>query len=307
MQKNITDVYTDFSGLDQMRADAQQKDPEALRAAAKQFEAIFLQMTLKSMRDSVSRSSLFHSSEQDLYTGLFDHQLSLQLGQVSNLGIADMIFNQLGGDSTDNGNNKVEDYLRNPVQSLKPDTGHAEQEPVWISATAAGNPSVAKVKHEPWSNADEFVQHLKPAASRIADELDIPAEAILAVTALETGWGSRVIQRNEGGSSFNLFGIKATPDWSGESVVASTLEYSGGMVQRRQELFRSYGSAEDSLDDFAGLIKNNPRYKAALDSEGSADRFFLGLQNGGYATDPEYAAKLRQVADSDAIQNAFKK
>jgi flagellar protein FlgJ len=309
----MSDVYTEFSGLAELRNKAQQHDPDALRAAASQFEALFLQMTLKSMRESVSKSSLFNSNESEFYNGLFDQQLALQMGGISNLGIADLVYKQLGGSEqgqdVDHGK-RFEDYMfdANPASySVNNAINNAPLTGKWIGAEGVQKSKAERTDSEPWRDANEFVQRLKPAAIENARKLNVSPEAILAVTALETGWGSHVIKRNEGGSSFNLFGIKATPDWHGESVVASTLEFANGVMNRRQELFRSYQSVEDSVADFAKLIKYNPRYKNALNTGMDTNKFFLALQQGGYATDPNYATKLSEVICSKPMELSFKK
>ncbi len=306
-QSKFVDVYTDSAGLAELRKEAQQKSPESLRAAANQFEALFLQLTLKTMRDAVSKSSLLKSSDQELYNGLFDQQLALNLSGISNLGIADLIYRQLGGEQHSEQGKRFEDYLLDSKSSTSHAIQHTTVDGKWTSAESTGRTSSKVREQEPWSNADEFVNHLKPTAIRAAGELNIAPEAILAVTALETGWGSHVMRNNDGASSFNLFGIKASPDWHGESVVASTLEFVGGAMHKRQELFRSYKSAEESIADFAKLIKDSPRYKNALNTGSKPEAFFSALQDGGYATDPKYANKLKEVLQGQKIQQAFKK
>lgn len=259
--EKIADVYTDFSGLNQLRSQAQKKTPDALRAAAQQFEALFIQTMLENARASEYQSDLFSGSESNLYSSLFDQQIALNISKVSNFGIADAIYEQLSAGSV-----------------------------------------AAK---EPWASRGGFITHILPAVEQAAKQLQVAPEAILSVAALETNWGRQVIQLPEGGSSFNLFGIKATPGWDGNRVSASTLEYAEGVMQRRTEPFRAYASAEQSVFDFANLIKHSPRYADATDSNSRS--FFQALQQGGYATDPQYADKLNLVVNNAAIQRAFKK
>lgn len=73
------------------------KSPETLRAASKQFEALFLQMVLKSMRDATPASGLMDNEQTKLYQGLLDQQMALNLAQGKGTGLADVIFRQLGG------------------------------------------------------------------------------------------------------------------------------------------------------------------------------------------------------------------
>ena len=154
-----------------------------------------------------------------------------------------------------------------------------------------------------------FVRRLLPLAREAADALGVDPHALVAQAALETGWGKSVPSTASGGSSFNLFGIKAGSNWSGPTVNVPTLEFEGGVPVRKVERFRSYESAQDSFRDYAGLIGNSPRYAAAKDSGTDVAAFASALQQGGYATDPAYAQKVTAVTHEVrgiAAQEAFK-
>lgn len=154
-------------------------------------------------------------------------------------------------------------------------------------------------KHTP----EGFVASIWPHAQRAASELGVDPRALVAQAALETGWGKRHIARDNGSSSHNLFGIKAN-GWSGERATTGTHEYVNG--QRRTEVasFRAYGSMAESFSDYVRLLKNNPRYQAALGAGGDVRGFAQGLQRGGYATDPAYAAKITAIANGPTIERA---
>ncbi|NLG76907.1 MAG: flagellar assembly peptidoglycan hydrolase FlgJ, partial [Xanthomonadaceae bacterium] len=96
--------------------------------------------------------------------------------------------------------------------------------------------------------------------------------------------------------SYNFFGIKATGRWSGESVSVPTIEFEDGIPVRKAERFRAYSSPADSFRDYAALIRNNPRYERALGCGSDVASFAAALQEGGYATDPNYAKKIVSVA-----------
>jgi flagellar protein FlgJ len=148
-----------------------------------------------------------------------------------------------------------------------------------------------------------FVASIWPHAQRAARELGVDPRALVAQAALETGWGKRHIARDNGSSSHNLFGIKAT-GWSGERATTGTHEYVNG--QRRTEVasFRAYGSMAESFGDYVRLLKSNPRYQAALGAGSDVHGFAQGLQRGGYATDPAYAAKITAIANGPTIERA---
>lgn len=89
--------YHDFSGLAALRADAKANSDQAIAPVARQFEALFLQMMLKSMRDAVPEGGLFSSQGGELYREMHDKQLSLSLAEQGGIGLADTIARQLGG------------------------------------------------------------------------------------------------------------------------------------------------------------------------------------------------------------------
>jgi len=150
-----------------------------------------------------------------------------------------------------------------------------------------------------------FVRHLWSCARQAADELGLPPEALLAQAALETGWGRAVMSAGKGGSSHNLFGIKADPRWQGEAVHRQTLEYVGGLAVRRREAFRAYDSFNESFQDYVALLKGSPRYTRALQKSGDPAAYFKALQDAGYATDPAYADKILRVMKGPEMRAAL--
>ncbi|MBN6150105.1 flagellar assembly peptidoglycan hydrolase FlgJ [Xanthomonas sp. AmX2] len=148
-----------------------------------------------------------------------------------------------------------------------------------------------------------FVAQIWTHAQKAAKELGVDARALVAQAALETGWGRKGIQRNDGGSSNNLFGIKAT-GWSGERATTGTHEYVNGVKQSQTADFRAYASAAESFADYVRLLKTNPRYQQALKAGTDIRGFAQGLQRAGYATDPSYAAKIAAIAGGPTIGRA---
>jgi flagellar protein FlgJ len=109
----------------------------------------------------------------------------------------------------------------------------------------------------------------------------------------------------DGSSSFNMFGIKAGDEWSGARVAADTVEVLNGVATPRRTAFRAYGSIEESVNDFANLLKNSPRYRDAIAAGGDVQAYIASIGKSGYATDPEYANKLNQILNSDTLQAAM--
>ena len=141
-----------------------------------------------------------------------------------------------------------------------------------------------------------FVASVWPHAERAARELGVDPRALVAQAALETGWGKRHIKRDNGSSSHNLFGIKATGNWEGGEARAITSEFRDGQFVKETAAFRSYDSYQDSFHDLVSLLQNNSRYQDAVKAADKPEQFVQELQKAGYATDPNYASKISQIA-----------
>ena len=128
---------------------------------------------------------------------------------------------------------------------------------------------------------------------------------LVAQSALETGWGRKVVQAVDGRSSFNLFGIKAGGGWNGESAAVNTLEYRDGIAALERASFRVYDSLRDSFDDYVDFLTSNPRYQQALEKVADARDFLRELQDAGYATDPDYADKIINIMDRGEYAAVF--
>jgi len=262
-------LYADPAALGALKRDAAAQTPEALRETARQFESLFTSLLLKSMRESLPGDP-FGSDQQDFYQDMFDQQLASQLSNGKGLGLADVLVRQL---------------MQGAGAPPDPAAGLASQ------AT-----SVPGAGQWPARNADEFVRTIRPAATAAARELGVDADTIIAHAALETGWGRSMPTGADGRPSFNLFGIKAGSSWTGAVHQSQTKEFSGGRMQEVSDRFRAYSSPEQSIQDYVGLLKGNPRYAGALGTGSDAEAFARGLARGGYATDPDYVTKLTAVA-----------
>jgi flagellar protein FlgJ len=278
--------YADFQGLAALRSDAKAQAPAALKEAAKQFESLFTQMLLKSMREANQSfgDSLFGSQQGEFYQEMFDDQIAMQLSKGKGLGLADMLIRQLSmagvpGASTPDGTSgdKVGD-----------DVSHASGATSSTAGAAASAPIAS-------SKAD-FIRSMWPHAQEAAREIGVDPHALLAQAALETGWGRSVPCNGSGDCSYNLFGVKAGSQWSGATVNVPTLEFESGIPVRKVERFRSYDSAADSFRDYAALMRDSHRYEDVLGSGGDVASFAAALQRGGYATDPAYAQKIVATA-----------
>jgi peptidoglycan hydrolase FlgJ len=164
-----------------------------------------------------------------------------------------------------------------------------------IRQLSHGGDAAAKPSPVDEATKQEFIEKMLPQAEAAGRELGVDPRAIIAQAALETGWGTSQ-PADATGNSHNLFGIKAGANWKGASVGSATTEFENGVAGTEVARFRAYGSAQASVNDYVSLLRDNPRYSAALNTGGDVHAFAAALQRGGYATDPDYANKLVTVA-----------
>lgn len=305
---------------------AQRTGKTGLEAAAKQFEALFLNMMLKSMREASSEDSLLDSDQSRLYSSMLDQQLSQSMASRG-IGLADMMVRQLGqGSPTDlpeesavpafapastqpgaeispqsspqrDGRTQYQNLPHLPQQANTLRPQHAEPS----HQLSRELPLQGAIQPRLQSQVAEFQNKMMPHARQASEATGIPARFMLGQAALESGWGKREIRTADGMPSHNLFGVKAGGNWKGPVVEAVTTEYVNGVAQKSVEKFRAYSSYADAFTDYANLLRNNPRYANVLAQAAQgldAEGFAHGLQRAGYATDPNYADKLSRIIKS---------
>jgi len=290
----------DVKNLRSIKTAAKQNSPEALKAAAKQFEGLFINMMLKSMRDAVPKSGMNEGPAQKTYTSMLDQQLSQNIAQRG-IGIADMMIKQLKArentitpDASNLGATpqaKVS-AISNEQSPIAQMAKYQEQLAIQAAKEAAEKPSLGQ---RFFNGVQDFVNGVADGAQVASQITGIPASFITAQAALESGWGKHQILNQDGSTSHNLFGIKAGGSWAGKVAKVWTTEFINGSYQKVLADFRSYDSYEDSFKDYAALLKNSPRYRGVIANGSTPAGFAEGLQNAGYATDPGYAAKLKNI------------
>ncbi|PBJ81915.1 flagellar assembly peptidoglycan hydrolase FlgJ [Lysobacteraceae bacterium NML93-0399] len=341
----------------------QRPDAARIDKAAREFEGVFAQMLIKSMRDASMGDSLF-PGENQLYRDLYDQRLAKSMTEGNGLGLAKVIARQLGGGDAEaavldprlappadaasglpltggagmsalpealgaqtldliagrpsSANTASDTSARSPMDGFI-ESLMQRARPVADAATGIARTATAAVAQAPAAlerasraaaesfaprSPERFVASIWSHAQAAARELGVDAKALVAQAALETGWGRRTIQRGDGGSAHNLFGIKAT-GWKGERAAATTHEYTHGVRHTERAEFRAYASPAESFADYVRLLKQNPRYRQALESGGDVRRFASALQQAGYATDPRYADKLSAIANGPTLDRAL--
>ncbi|MDB1110452.1 flagellar assembly peptidoglycan hydrolase FlgJ [Pseudomonas extremaustralis] len=172
-----------------------------------------------------------------------------------------------------------------------------------VYGRAVAQPPLAPAK-KAFSSQDEFVATMLPMAKAAAARIGVDPKYLVAQAALETGWGKSVMRAEDGSSSHNLFGIKAGQSWQGGQARAITSEFRDGAMVKETAQFRSYNSYQDSFHDLVTLLQSNDRYKEVVKSADNPEQFVRELQKAGYATDPDYASKISQIAKTmNSYQN----
>lgn len=312
----------DTQGFEALKQRARDGSADTLKAAAKQFEAVFTQMVLKSMREATPQDGLFDNEQTKLYMSMLDQQLAQHLSSKG-IGLAEVMARQLArasgqplppqaaaasrmdevagtlgplldGRSTAAAGGDEEQVPRagtvvpggdwNPTAGLR--HYQAQQTGQWQGGAA--------MPEDTPSHISAFVSRMAGPAVTASRASGVPARLILGQAALESGWGRREITHADGSTTHNVFGIKAGANWKGPVAEITTTEYVDGQPQKIKAKFRAYGSYEEAFSDYARLLSSNPRY-AGVVSAGSAEEAAHGLRRAGYATDPEYGAKLVRI------------
>jgi flagellar protein FlgJ len=299
----------DVQGFDAMRAQANAAPQQGLKAAAKQFDAVFTQMMLKSMREATPSDSPFDSHDSATFTSMLDQQLAQNVG-AKGIGVADMMLKQLmrnagattsadgtgaSGDNSANAGNMAAMNAMAKAYANAAGSSSASKASLSGSGYSADSALTPPARGVGSDKVAAFVDRLAAPAQAASAATGIPARFIIGQAALESGWGKREIKNNDGSSTHNVFGIKATSDWTGKTASAVTTEYVNGKPQKVVEKFRAYDSYEDALTDYASVLKSNPRYAPVVEASRDAAGFAHGMQKAGYATDPQYAKKLISI------------
>lgn len=304
MSRNVHDMQ----GIDKLRRAAQSGDKGALTEAANQFEALFVQMMLKSMRKAqdalADKDSPFNSQQVKFYRDMHDQQMAVDLASKGSMGIAKLIIQQLSpGEqgfmpaSAIRNNANLED-----MRPLSTQQAISSREP--RTDTSLSKESAA-TKRSAFSSPGEFIKALLPEVEIFAKQLGLEPKALLAQAAVETGWGKYMIHTGQGQNSHNLFGIKADKNWHGDSAAIGTLEFDQGVAKPQKAAFRAYNSFTDAIKDYVSFVEDNPRYQQAVKSAADPKAYFSELQQAGYATDPDYAKKVMSVLDGEIFKSAF--
>ncbi len=277
---NSQALSADTQSLGALKLEAGKNSKSAIKETAKQFESLFMRELIKSMREATMKSGMLDSPGGDLGTDLLDQQFAVQMSGKSG-GLSDLIEQQLTR------------QMGTPPAGASPTNKSTA-----VSPSSAPSSPISKTTRAPSESQASFVNQHSAAANEAERASGLPAGFMLGQAGHETGWGKHEIKLKGGATSHNLFGIKAGASWTGKVAEVTTTEYVHGVPQKQVARFRAYDSYADSFKDYARMISESPRYAKAREQTGSAHAFASGLQKAGYATDPDYAAKLSRAINT---------
>jgi flagellar protein FlgJ len=276
----------DIRSIANLRANASADPRAAVKEAAKQFEGIFMQQLMKSMREATMSTGMLDNAGTKMGTDMLDTQFATQMTGLKG-GLSEVIAKQL------------ERQLGEPLANIASDAAKAAAPKA--QAKDPGQEAAAAAALNKLSGKDRqvgFLQLHDSAAKAAEAQTGIPATFMVAQAAHESGWGRHEIKNADGSTSFNVFGIKAGANWKGPTTEVTTTEVINGQATKVKAKFRAYSSYEESFADYAQMMKNNPRYSKVVAGGTTAQGFAQGLQKAGYATDPAYADKLTRMINT---------
>ncbi|MBL7481093.1 glucosaminidase domain-containing protein [Legionella bononiensis] len=285
-------AVSDFQSLNELKVQANKDGKKALPEVARQFEGIFLQSMLKSMRMGqhfLDESSPFSGKNEATFQEMLDGQYANNIAGSGGIGLASMLSRQLEG----------------TVGGSHPDAIKTGSTDSPLPLNRASEPKEQKGAET--ALIDDFVKSIWPKAKQAASLMGLDPKVLIAQAALETGWGKFVAKDADGSSSNNLFNVKTGSSKEFESVNIKTTEYIADTPISMNASFRKYPSVEHSFNDYVSLIKGSDRYQSALANAGNPDLYVQELHKAGYASDPNYGSKILSIYHGDELNQAIQR
>jgi flagellar protein FlgJ len=294
----------DPRGLQALRSNAGANPEKAIKDVSRQFETLFVNMLMKSMRDATPQDGIMDNDQTKTFTSMLDQQLAQAMSKRG-IGLADVMARQLSKGSG-SAAAAAAGVTAPPIDPKPmPGSGGAPRNVQAAPVSAATDASAVTPPVGATAKAREFINKMWPHAVDAAKATGIPAHFIIGQAALESGWGARDIKAADGSTTHNLFGVKAGRSWTGETAAVKTTEFINGVKEKVVDKFRQYSSYADAFKDYANLLKSNPRFAPVLQAGNDPAAFAQGLQKAGYATDPAYAAKLQRIITGSVMRQGL--
>lgn len=335
----------DVSGLATLKHQAKAGDPASNKAVAKQFEALFLQMVLKSMRDATPHEGLFDSEQTQMYESLLDQQLGQVLGGSNRgTGLAAMIEAQLSRQNQEPQpfdaplplqpagpafslpqQNKMLPLLQLPISSPLPlsssSVPRVPMAPVSPRpATPSSVPSVVSLPDQVAVSAVSPAPTFSPAAASAAQRAFVHRLLPAAMAAEQkTGIPAHFMVAHAaletGWGKSEPRRADGSPSFNLFGIKAGTNWHGSSAEATTTEVVA--GVAQRRTERFRAYgsyaeamndyvqLLTNNPRYATALGTREPARFAQRLQSAGYATDPLYAAKLERIIDGGALRQAL--
>ena len=300
---------SDFQGLNELKIQAKNDAKKALPAVAKQFEGIFLQSMLKSMRMGqhfLDESSPFSGKNQATFQEMLDGQYASNISNSKGIGLADMLAKQLEGKVGGTNDDKPAEPLKTNELNKFSVNDVAKNDIIKSDLTQIKESSKDSA-NAPTEGIDNFIKAIWPKAKEAASAMGLDPKILMAQAALETGWGKFIAKDSDGSSSNNLFNVKSGANHEFDSVKVKTTEYIADTPIKKTESFRKYSSVEQSFNDYVSLIKGSERYQSALANAANPELYVNELHKAGYATDPKYGTKILSIYHGEDLNQAMQR
>ena len=297
---NDARTYTDVQSLGRLRGEYKNNPEGVTKEIAQQFEAMLVQMMMRSMRDATKAmsSDLLNNDQMDFYQDIFDKQLSMVMSNSKD-GFTDALEKSLLPHGTTN------PAITTPMtteplhfNAANYQTSHLPHDHAEEITEEPAAPTPISTTHSP----EAFVKKMWPLAKSAANMIGADPRILVAQAALETNWGRNIVPHDKDSSSHNLFNIKAGSDWAQKTTAQYTLEQKDGVLIKEKTTFRSYHSFAESFKDYVSFLKSNNRYAEALNNATNPQAFIQALQKAGYATDTNYADKILKIFSSGTFK-----
>ena len=312
--RDITDVglKADIRGMSRLKSlgfGDKKAQAQALKAAAEQFEQLLTQYWVDGMRGSnasLDPNSPLHSKYSSMFEDMLSQEQVAKTSQknakLSKSSITYLIAKQFSKSLGDEGkellkeltsgtSTRSQDFTSSYAQRdfssyLEPSSYEAR----FVKGLSNIYQDLPQGSLKNFASQEDFVNKLMPYALKAVEGQGFNPLVLVAQAALETGWGQHVPTGN------NYYGIKADASWRGDRQQMSSPEFEDGAMVSRVSSFRSYSGILDSMKDYIDFIKGNPRYEKAVGRSFDTDGYFDEIARAGYATDPEYANKLKNIS-----------
>ncbi len=199
-----------------------------------------------------------------------------------------------------------------PTQATTPEESKAYHQattaPIQELAPSSKQDNKGSIHFEKNESVESFIRKIGESARKVGQENDLYASVMIAQAILESASGQSELAQ---APNYNLFGIKGKHNGKGVSFVTQE-DLGNGALYTTQATFRQYESYEDSLNDYAKLLKegvtgNHQFYSGVWKTNAKTYQEATKFLTGRYATDTSYDKKLNGLIQTYDLTTYDKK